>query len=132
MTGKVILYREKGIDFFSVSIELNKEKHLLKWGERKEIYLPVGKHKIAAYGYGAISGKKEFEINENESKTIKLTTAAPPLMTILGILIVTLTFVLHYMELIPVLAFPITSTIVLAIFLFTVFRRKNYYQFKGL
>jgi hypothetical protein len=132
MTGKVILYRERGVDFSSVSIKLNKEKHLLKWGERKEICLPVGKHTIAAYGYGAVSGKQEFEINENESKTITLTTAIPPLMTILGIFVIILTFVLHYMELIPVLVFPIASTIVLAIFLFTTFRRKNYYQFKGL
>ena len=130
MQEKIILYREKGFDFSPIYVEINKEKFPINRGDRKEICLPVGKHIITASGWFGTKGYKEIEVKEGESKAILLTNTISPQISIIGISIFIPIFILHYMELLPALVFPIVVfSVTLAIFLFTTLGRKKYYKF---
>jgi hypothetical protein len=46
--GKLFTKRKKCLDFSPIQIEIGNIKFDIKWGENKEINLPVGKYKIEA------------------------------------------------------------------------------------
>ena len=113
-----------------MTVKIDNNKFQLGNGEMKEISLPTGKYDLIVKGLFGSEGRDKVEINDFKS-TIEIKEVLTTEVSIIGISILLLIFVLMYIGLVSTLIFWIFILACNSILLiYSVVNKKKYFKFE--
>ena len=128
--GKINIYKKKGLGFFPITVKIGDNKFQLDSGKLKEINIPNGKYDLIVKGLFGNEGRDKIEVNDNIS-TIEIKVVLTTEISVIGISVLLLIFILTYIGLISTISFWIFILICnIFLIIHNIVNRKKYFKFQ--